>query len=516
MSLNVAFRVDAAGLIGTGHFMRCMTLAEVLLQRGASVSFLSRGLPAHLGEMLAERGMACVPLQSGDARAHAIDELAHAAWLGTSQAHDADCTVRALADRAWDWLIVDHYALDRRWETAMRGAARWIMAIDDLADRHHDCDVLLDQNFYRDMNTRYSGKVPTHARLLLGPSHALLQESFRVLRAQLAQRSGRVARVLVFFGGVDASNRTGAAIRALAQLGVPSLAVDVVIGVQHPYRAEVEAACTVAGFACHVQTSRMADLIAAADLAVSAGGSAVWERCCLGLPALSLCTAANQRQQLDDAASAGLLYAPFIDEGSDLVDLIARHIQALRENPMLLRHISLRAMEAVDGKGAGRVVDALLGPADSVVQDTHAVQLRLAVEGDAQSVWPWRNAESTRRYAFDSSPVMLASHLDWWKHSLQNPQRALLIGQQAGRPIGVLRFDFDQASKVVVSLFLDPAMTGRGLGRSMMLAGLAWLRQNHTNVHTVMADILMANAASRKMFQSVGFAEQHAVFVRKV
>lgn len=516
MSLSVAFRVDAAGLIGTGHFMRCLTLAETLQRRGASVCFVSRGLPVHLGDMLAGRGMACVPLQSNDAQAHAIDELAHAAWLGTSQAHDAHCTAQALAGRSWDWLIVDHYALGRRWETAMRGVAHRIMAIDDLADRDHDCDVLLDQNFYRNMDTRYAGKVHTHARLLLGPGHALLRESFRTLRAKLVPRTGRVARVLVFFGGVDALNHTGAAIQALTGLGIPGLAVDVVIGVQHPYRVDVEAACAAADFACHVQTSRMAELTAAADLAVSAGGSAAWERCCLGLPALSVCTADNQRQQLDDAAEAGLLYAPSTMDGEDLVKLIARHVRSLIENPMLLRHISQRAMAAVDGEGAARVANALLGLASPGAPDAQLVQLRQATPEDARLVWPWRNAASTRRHFFDPSPVELDNHLRWWSASLQDTRRALLIGHRAGLPCGVLRFDFERSGAAVVSLYLDPALTGQGLGRKFMLAGLAWLRQNHPGTQTVSAEILAANEASRKMFQSAGFVGQHAVFVRKV
>ncbi|WP_422565838.1 GNAT family N-acetyltransferase [Ideonella sp.] len=214
----------------------------------------------------------------------------------------------------------------------------------------------------------------------------------------------------------------------------------------------------------------------------------------------------------------GLLYAPSTDQGEslDLVDLIERHVRALIENPMLLRHISRRAMEAVDGEGATRVVRVLLEAKSSGTQGARAVQLRPASEADAALTWPWRNAESTRRYFFDPSPVSLSNHRAWWARSLQDSQRALLIGEQAGQPCGVLRFDFDQKGGAVVSLYLDPAMTGQSLGQALMLAGLAWLPQHHPQTHTVSAEILAANAASRKMFQSAGFTEQHAVFVRKV
>lgn len=538
--MDIAFRVDAAGLIGTGHFMRCLTLADALLQRGAHIRFVSRGLPRHLHEMLAERGVACMHLNegegdvgaSGDAR-DAGCQLAHAAWLGTSQAYDARCTAQALEGQTWDWLIVDHYALDQRWEAAMRGTAHRIMAIDDLADRQHDCDVLLDQNFYQDMDTRYAGKVPAHAQSLLGPRYALLRDAFPQLRDQRVPYTGRVARILVFFGGMDAANYTGAAIQALVGMGLPQLAVDVVIGLQHPQRVAIEAACAVAGFACHVQTTRMAELTAAADLAVCAGGSAVWERCCLGLPTLSLCVADNQRQQIVDAAQAGLLYAPSIDlivhsdrgdetDRAGLIDLIRRHVSALLESPMLLQHVSRRAMETVDGKGSTRVACVLLGQGAKPMTEAQAIQLRPANQGDAAMVWPWRNAESTRRHFFDPSPIGLDTHLAWWARCLSDSQRALLIAHQAGKPFGVLRFDFDQASQAgqtngaVVSLYLDPAMIGRGLGRALMLVGLDWLRQNHPRTQTVSAEILVANVASRKVFESVGFTQKHAVFARKV
>lgn len=524
MSLDVAFRVDATGLIGTGHFMRCLTLADALRHHGARIRFVSRDLPEHLCDMLAERGIACMQLPMGERNGDAgwcDEDLAHAAWLGTSQAHDARCTTQALADKTWDWLIVDHYALDQRWETGMRGVAHRIMVIDDLADRQHDCDVLLDQNFYLDMDQRYTGKVPVQGRLLLGPRYALLRDTFHQLRVQCMSRTGRIARILVFFGGVDVHNYTGAAIEALIGLGMPGLAVDVVIGAQHPHRSVIEDGCAAAGYTCYVQTTRMAELTAAADLAVSAGGSAAWERCCLGLPALSLCTADNQRQQIGDAAEAGLLYAPFAElamhaSQAVLVDLIGRHVRSLLENPMLLRHISRCAMNVVDGQGTARVASLLLSQSQVAVSGAQVVHLRPATQADAELVWPWRNAESTRRFFFDPSPVSLDTHWAWWERCLQDPGRALLIAHQAGQSCGVLRFDFDQTDAAVVSLYLNPAMTGQGLGQALMLAGLSWLRQNHPEIHTVSAEILPTNVTSRKMFQSVGFAEQHAVFVRKV
>ena len=291
---KIAFRVDASSQIGTGHFMRCLTLADALKQHGAQIRFVSRHMPDHLRDMLIAREYEFMLLNSSSREA-ILDDLFHAHWLGTSQQGDAQDTIQALSDQKWDWLIVDHYALDARWENDLRHTAKKILVIDDIADRQHDCDVLLDQNFYADMNSRYTGIVPRHCQLLLGPRYALLREEFRQLRKQVKPRTGPVKRIFIFFGGVDSDNYTGRAIESLVNISIHELYVDVVIGSQHPCREQIEATCARHGFICHVQTSRMAELMTAADLAILAGGTVTWERCCLGLPAVVVITAENQR-----------------------------------------------------------------------------------------------------------------------------------------------------------------------------------------------------------------------------
>ena len=507
--MNIAFRTDATSQIGTGHFMRCLTLADALKSQGAYIRFVSRNLPAHLSEMLKAKGMDFVALPN-DVVDERGGDLAHSQWLCASQTQDAHATVQALSDKQWDWIVVDHFALDARWDTAARGCAKKILVIDDIADRQHDCDVLLDQNFYSDMHSRYNDKVPAHCVKLLGPRYALLRDEFRQLRARIQPRTGAVKKILVFFGGVDADNYTGLALEALEKLANKSIKIDVVIGVQHPCREQIQQTCIVQGFECHVQTTRMAELMAEADLAIGAGGSASWERCCLGLPALSICIADNQRRQISDAAEAGLLYAPSSE--CVLVDMIEHHSECLLENASLLKLISRTAMDAVDGLGALRVVSVIESPKT----DADNVYVRLALADDAAAVWPWRNSESTRRYFFDPSPVGLDTHVAWWKRSLVDPKRVLLIGSLGGRTFGVIRFDFDTSESAVISIYLDPAMTGKGMGRTLLLAGLSWLRENHPETNSVSAEILPENSASVRVFQSTGFSEQYRVLVLKV
>ena len=189
----------------------------------------------------------------------------------------------------------------------LRNASKRILVIDDVADRQHECDVLLDQNFYADMDTRYTGKVPAHCKLLLGPRDALLREEFRSVREQAKPRIGPVKRILVFFGGVDHGNYTSRSIEALANIRNSDLHVDVVIGALHSHREEIEKACAENSFICHVQTDRMAELMVAADLAIGAGGSATWERCSVGLPTIVLVLADNQRKAAEDLDAAEAL-----------------------------------------------------------------------------------------------------------------------------------------------------------------------------------------------------------------
>lgn len=354
---NIAFRVDASQEIGTGHVMRCLALADELKRRGAQIRFVSRHMPDHLEALLTLKGheFKMVGGNQGDA---VFDDLPHASWLGSSQRSDAKATLQALSGRSWDWLVVDHYALDIRWESALRQMVKNILAFDDIADRLHDCDVLLDQNLHADMNDRYADRVPTHCQLLLGPSYALLRPEFRKLREQTEPRGGPIRRVLVFFGGVDADDFTSRAIEALIDIGIPDLQVDVVIGAQHPRMVEIESECIRRGFVCHTQTDRMAELMAIADLAIGAGGTASWERCCLGLPAIIVSLADNQTDIATALnAAGGCVYIGPIETVT--ANVIRGAIVDLLGHQERFKQISEKSFSIVDGLGVDRLSQAL-------------------------------------------------------------------------------------------------------------------------------------------------------------
>ncbi|MGE3341983.1 MAG: UDP-2,4-diacetamido-2,4,6-trideoxy-beta-L-altropyranose hydrolase [Vicinamibacterales bacterium] len=354
MGLQVAMRADASTVMGAGHVSRCLTIAEAIVARGGRVRMLGRAMPAHLRAWIEASGHEFVALESPPEPA---SELAHGAWLGTSQAADARDVVAALDDSRWDWMVVDHYALDARWQGVVRTAVSRMLAVDDLADRRQDVEILLDQNLPGD-SERYRRHVPDTCALLLGPSYALVRESFRIARRTARPRRGAVTRVLVFVGGGDADNYTSRAILACRASGLGAGQVDVVIGASHPHLRAVRTQCDEAAYRCHVQTSDMARLMADADFAIGASGSASWERCALGLPTLTFATAPNQEPILAGLVARGAVIA--LPTGVPVtVETLAEALCVVRTSPARVRAVSEAAWQLVDGAGPARVCDAM-------------------------------------------------------------------------------------------------------------------------------------------------------------
>jgi UDP-2,4-diacetamido-2,4,6-trideoxy-beta-L-altropyranose hydrolase len=498
---RVAFRVDASRLIGTGHLMRCLTLADAFRQRHGTATFVSRHMPGYLRAMIVRHGHEFLPLEHADSQG-TMGDLPHSKWLGTSEAADADAALRAVGSRAWDLLVVDHYALGARFETAFRGISKRILVIDDLADRKHDCDTLLDQNDCAAGDGRYAGKVPEHCRLLLGPRYALLREEFRKLHEQVGARTGVVRRVLVFMGGMDAGNHTARAIEALSRTGRSDLEVDVVIGEEHPHRGQIESACALQGYRCHVQVSGMAQLVARADLAIGSGGSAAWERCCLGLPALTLCVAENQRRLIEGAALNGLLYAASMEAGR--AGALVHHLNALFDNPILLRSMSANGLRSVDGRGVDRVLRAL---------GCGSVVIREAAQSDSANILSWRNDPAARAVSRNKDAIDQATHDAWFRSVLDDPDRMLLIGEQGGEPVGVVRFDI-AGGESRVSIFLAPGLSGRGLGGDLLAAAEGWLVERRRDVKAVLAEVLDDNDPSHALFRAGGYRPHLTLYMK--
>lgn len=501
--MHVLFRVDASQQIGTGHVARCLTLAAALRERGASCTFVARHMPDTHAAAMRDRGFDLLRLDAADAADAGAGGDVHP-WLGVAQEQDADEVLARVSGRRFDWVIVDHYALDARWERKLRSVAGAIMVIDDIADRMHDCDVLLDQNLHADMQGRYASHVPTHCRLLLGPHFALLRPEFAQARAHARPRTGRVRRLLVFFGGMDSIGGTLSALDAVGQIDLSDACVDVVIGAHHPRRQEIETRCRALACELHVQTERMAELMLAADLSIGAGGSATWERCCMGLPSLVFATADNQVSLVRHAARAGLVYAPDVE----LTDTgaVRLQLQCLLSSPSLLAGMSERAMDAVDGSGVRRVLREL---------GLSAVSIRPARISDMRDVFEWRNHASVRQVSRSTAVIAWPTHQAWFEAVLQDPARRLLIGQSAGAPVGVVRLDI-AGRDAEVSIYVVAGHDGKGLGSDLLLAAEAWVRRHAPEVESLQAVVLGENVRSHSLFTHAGYRPSAAHYAKRL
>jgi len=356
--MKVAFRVDASEQIGTGHAVRCRTLARVLLDRGASVLFVMRHLTTGIREALEADGcrLALLPEVT---RGSAMPGAPYAAWLGVDEDTDAAQTRDALLDFGPDALVVDHYALSQPWENALRPQAGAILAIDDIA-RPHACDVVLDQNFAANPMERYKGRVRPDCRLLLGPAYALLQSNYADAATRVRTREGAVRRVAVFFGGSDNGNMTGKTLEALSDRQFDAIAADIVIGSANAHADGIAALARERDRTqIHRARASLADLFAAADLAVGAGGATTWERCCCGVPSLVVSIADNQVPASSALAEAKLvLYLG--DQAAVDVARLRTGLKQLIDDPATRTDMSERGRLLVDGRGAHRVADTLM------------------------------------------------------------------------------------------------------------------------------------------------------------
>ena len=307
MKKKAVIRADASEQIGSGHLMRCLTLADRMRREGIEVHFICRDLVGNLNHLVHEQGF---PLHVLPRHADDPSLSGYAAWLTVAQETDARETGEVLCTLAPIMrLVVDSYALDEVWERIVRPLVGEIFVIDDLANRKHDCDILLDQNFYRAMQYRYDGLVPPSCKLLLGPAHALLREEFYAAKKKLRRRDGHLRRILVFYGGSDVTHETEKAVRALLHLSLSAVDVDVIIGGSNAHRMQIEKLCAPYDFLhTYCAVSNMAEFMSNADLCLGAGGTTTWERCFLGLPAIVTAIAENQLAVCRDCADAGLIY----------------------------------------------------------------------------------------------------------------------------------------------------------------------------------------------------------------
>ncbi len=480
--------------------MRCVTLAEALRLRGVRIVFICREHEGHLCEFIEQRGFEVNRLPQAARGGSVQDGRIYAEWLGATWEEDLTGTRTAINQLAVqpDWLIVDHYAIDNRWERGVRSMVRHLMVIDDLADRAHDCDVLLDQNLVEHMETRYMGNVPAHACTLLGTNYSLLQPVYAEWHARAKVRCGPIRRLFVYFGGADNDNLTGRSLEAFIRLNRPDIEADVVLaaGALHDDAIRTQ----VSGYRnihLHQQLPTLAQLMSNADLAIGAGGTTSWERLCLGLPAIVITLAANQRPVADCLSRRNLIRWLGDKDEADAASIFRALSEVTGRD--LDGQWSKACLESVDGRGVSRVCEALLVGGEGIFR------ARRVTQGDEALLLRWANDPVTRKNGFCQDLIAPLTHREWLKKKIADQEqcRLYIVEAEQGAPVGQVRFEY-QNGMWEVHYAVAPLFRGRGIGRRLLGEGLRVLQVEMGRV-SVFGKVKRDNRASQSIFKSLAF-----------
>ena len=359
--MKVVIRADASIQIGTGHVMRCLTLAEGLNDKSTQIEFICREHEGNMIDYVENRGFKvhAIPVLKKDigiplpSKLEVKKSLEHEDWLGSTQEQDAEICRLILDELVTDWLIVDHYSLDRVWQMKLHDNFQKLMVIDDLADRNHICDLLLDQTYGRDADD-YKRLVPSRCRVLAGSKYALLRPEFREWREYSLRRRENpdFKKILITMGGVDRQNITEMVLEELRNCDLPAeMAVTIVMGATSPYIESVRRKIRSLPFNAEIKSNvtNMGELMANSDVAIGASGATTWERCCLGLPSIQITAAQNQSVIANQISKSGAALSATVDQ---LGELKSRIIILKRQ----IKDMVKKSAEVTDGSGLNQVL----------------------------------------------------------------------------------------------------------------------------------------------------------------
>lgn len=473
--MNILIRADASAQIGGGHVGRCIALAQEFSDRGCYVEFATRDYD-DLGTSMLKR--ADMPFQTLSSDPD---------WRS-----DADATREAAG--TFQWVVVDHYSLDARWQSELKNAGHKVLVIDDLANRPHDCDVLVDAGRAPD-SIAYRDLVPGSCIVLLGPRYQILRREFLQDRRQVPGLMDGSARknLLVFFGSADGAGLTIPVLEALDASGVRKfLDVHVVVTDANRQRREIE---RYEGVAVHTDVTDMAALLTKMDFAIGAAGVSMWERCRMGIPSLTVAVNDNQKSGLEVAAADGAVI-PFSIENARSPDALRDIITGFVSKLDKLDTVSVAARQLVDGKGARRIA-SVSGPA----------RLRVANQDDCELIWTWANDPLVRRMSFHSDPIPYEQHTEWFDARLKNSMAIIQVAEVDGKPAGQVRLEFSETEDGwVVDISVAPEFRGRGLALEIMQKAISALRRIHREARVV-AWVKKANENSVRVFDAAGFRQ---------
>ncbi|MGB6476311.1 MAG: UDP-2,4-diacetamido-2,4,6-trideoxy-beta-L-altropyranose hydrolase [Candidatus Sulfotelmatobacter sp.] len=476
------FRADASVAMGTGHVMRCIALAQAWQDAGGRAIFvMAESTPALAARLRAE---SCE-----------VFSLAAVAPVGSAE---ESARVAALArEHKAEWVVVDGYQFGEDYQRALKSAGLKVLFMDDYGHGgRYSSDLVVNANVCAE-EALYQNREP-YTRLLLGPRYCMLRREFNAWRQWQREVPSVAHKALVTMGGSDPENVTGRVIEALGMGGVGDLETMVVVGGSNPHFEALDQTAVRAGGKITIQrdTAQMAQLMADADVAISAAGSTCWELCLLGLPSLLVDVAANQTALARELHRRGC--AIHLGSSRDVsAGKIAEELAKMIRSREVRQSLSSASRALVDGNGARRVVSSV-GAGTSVF-------LRRATAHDSRLLWEWANDAAVRAASFSTSPIPWETHEAWFAEKLSQEKCLILIAEdEKGSAVGQIRFDRRPEGDCEVDVSIAPVKRGKGLAAVVIRNGARRVLSEGRCVR-IHAFVKAENRASRRAFEAAGF-----------
>ncbi len=479
----VVFRVDASREIGFGHLSRCTNLAEELRLRGNDVTFVCRDLDGAGISSLEEKLFRTVLLP------RSTDVIL--------QSVDASEFIESLAGVRPDWVVLDNYSLGSQWETAVQPFVEKIAVIEDLADRHHDCDLLIDQNYSDRTVETFNRQVPDTCEFLIGPKYAMLNSVFAKIREVSMVPKNKLKRIFVFCGGSDPKNLTKTVLDALSGDEFSDLVIDVVIGAQNLNFKSGSTNQYDMNIQFHESGDEFAKIMSNSDLAIGAGGTTTWERMCLGVPSIIVSIAENQVPTCEKLAREG--FVRYLGPQSEVTnESVASAVREFLKTQSALRASSVKSQIVVDGKGCMRVAEAMCPTS------VGELKVRLATTHDCIDYFNWANDPQVRENSLDSADIEWTRHQNWFTEKINSESTEMYVLEASDLPVGQIRFEIvDKTAEINYSL--DELVRGRGWAATAVEVAIKAFRIQ--NSHLLKAQVKKANVRSWSVFRTLGFVE---------
>ena len=469
--MTVFFRCDSSLEIGSGHVQRCKTIAFQFLKLGFKVEFI---FSPHLDKINEK-------ILASDFPSHYLSAT------NLSQIEDAnECgSIISKSSSKPNIVFVDHYSLDSRWESQVRKLGK-LVVIDDLANRPHDCDLLIDNNFSLNLKEKYQKLIPENTTLILGPKFSFIKSS--LIEQKNKKLSTQRDFVLVFFGGTDPDNYTGKFIDCLEKVHTQRK-YKILISKSHKYLTDFENKNDGTNYEILIQPANLAEIFCLASIYFGSGGTITWERMFLGLPGVVISIADNQIQIAQELAISGQQIYLGHANSINFIEAITK-IEALSADKNWLELTSKKNSELVGCLKA-----------ETVISELYKIGLRQVELSDAEFLFRLRNDPSVVSMFMSTEAFSFESHLSWVNEAIKVPS-SFFIMESFSQPIGQVRIN----SENYLSVSIIPEARGRGFAAlGLILAIDSNYKQSEQNSKTYNAQIKAENVSSIRTFESAGF-----------